>query len=145
MKFLNYPSRNPLTITGLGVIWFNLLEKVMKEANQDENWKSWSRPPLTNAEAAKFGGDYKALKKVDVGLEYGMDLRIYWFTWQPEPIWILQPFVRSSLRSDSGYKERRVGSGGITIGKGFSVDLIGEEALGKLKSRISQLERGIQS
>ena len=78
------------------------------------------------------------------GLEYGMDLRIYWF-YGPEPTWILQPFVRSSLRSGGGYRETRVGSGGITIGKGFSVDFIGEEALEKLKSRISQLEGGVQS
>tara|TARA_A100001201_G_scaffold102773_3_gene88190 strand:- start:1234 stop:1668 length:435 start_codon:yes stop_codon:yes gene_type:complete len=144
MKFLNYPSRNPLTITGLGTIWFNLLKTVVKEANQDDNWKSWSRPPQTNAEAAEFGGYYQALQRVDVGLEYGMDLRIYWF-YGPEPTWILQPFVRSSLRSGGGYRETRVGSGGITIGKGFSVDFIGEEALEKLKSRISQLEGGVQS
>lgn len=145
MKFLNYPSRNPLTITGLGTIWFNLLKTVVKEANQDDNWKSWTRPPLTNAEVAKFGGDYLALQKVDVGLEYGMDLRIYWFSWKLEPTWILQPFVRSSLRSGGGYRETRVGSGGITIGKGFSVDVIDKEALEKLKSRISQLEGGVQS
>jgi len=145
MKFLNYPIDNPLTITGLGTIWFNLLKRVIKEANQDDNWKSWSRPPQTNAEAAEFGGDYKALQKVKwVGgfVEYGMDLKIYWFSWQPEPTWILQPFVRSSLRSGSGYRESRVGSGGITIGKGFSVARIDEEALEKLKSRISRLEGG---
>lgn len=145
MKILNYPSRNPLTITDLGTIWFNLLKTVMKEANQDYTWKSWSRPPQTNAEAAEFGGDYQALQKVDVGLEYGMDLRIYWFSWQPEPTWILQPFVRSSLRSGGGYRESRVGSGGITIRKGFLVDVIDEEALKKLKSRISRLEEGVQS
>ena len=146
MKFLNYPSDNPLTITRLGTIWFNLLKTVMKEANQDDNWKSWSRPPQTNAEEGDFlSEDYEALQKVQwVGgfVEYGMDLKIYWFSWQPEPTWILQPFVRSSLRSGSGYRESRVGSGGITIGKGFSVAMIDAEALEKLKSRISRLEGG---
>ena len=81
-----------------------------------------------------------ATKKVGENLEYGMELTIYWWDWEDEPIWYLQPFARTFLPT-GGTRILRIGSGAIKILKGHGGGTIPLEAFEKLQIHISQIER----
>ena len=127
MKFLNYPSESPFQPQILSPLWINLIRDVL---DLDE--------PLE----IDIGGNVNnvATEKVGENLEYGMELRIYWWDWEDEPIWYLQPFARTFLPT-GGTKVLRIGSGAIEISKGHGVGTIPLEAFEKLASRISQIEK----
>ena len=81
-----------------------------------------------------------ATEKVGENLEYGIELTIYWWDWEDEPIWYLQPFAKTFLPT-GGTRVLRIGSGAIKISKGHGVGTIPVKALEKLASRISQIEK----
>ena len=127
MKFLNYPSESPFQPQILSPLWINLIRDVL---DLDE--------PLE----IDIGGNVNNVATEQVGehLEYGMELRIYWWDWEDEPIWYLQPFARTFLPT-GGTRVLRIGSGAIKIFEGYGGGTIPLEALEKLAHRISHIER----
>lgn len=139
MKFLNYPSESPFQQHILSQLWINLIGDVLNIREE------MYRPRATYARTVKLdldrGGNIKnvATKKVGENLEYGMELTIYWWNSEDEPIWYLQPFARTW--SSQGARTTSVGSGGIKILRGHGEGTIPLEAFEKLHARISQIER----
>ena len=140
MKFLNYPSESPFQQHILSQLWINLIDDMLNIREE------MYRPRASYARILKLdldrGGNIKnvATKKVGENLEYGMELTIYWWDWEDEPIWYLQPFARTFLPT-GGTRILRIVSGSIKILKGHGGGTIPLEAFEKLQIHISQIER----
>ena len=138
MKFVNYPSESPFQQHILSQFWTNLLVDVL---NIGVKYRPLRYPNPRTLDLDRGGKiTNEATEKVDENLEYGMELTIYWWDWEDEPIWYLQPFARTFLPT-GGTKVLRIGSGAIEISKGHGVGTIPLEAFEKLASRISQIEK----
>lgn len=136
MKFLNYPSESPFQQHILSRLWTNLLVDVL-----NIGVKYRPRADRTELDLDRGGKITNvATEKVGENLEYGIELTIYWWDWEDEPIWYLQPFAKTFLPT-GGYRVLRIGSGAIKISQGQVVGTIPLEALENLHARISQIER----
>jgi len=137
MKFLNYPSESPFQQHILSQLWINLIGDVL---NIDIKYRPMADGILKLD--LNRGGNIKnvATEKVGENLEYGIELTIYWWDWEDEPIWYLQPFARTFLPT-GGTRILRIGSGAIKILKGHGGGTIPLEAFEKLQIHISQIER----
>lgn len=141
MKFLNYPSESPFQQHILSQLWINLIGDVL---NIGIEYRTSSLLPADGILKLDLNRGGKitnvATEKVGENLEYGMELTIYWWDWEDEPIWYLQPFAKTFLPT-GGTRITSVGSGAIKILRGHDGGTIPLEAFEKLHARISQIER----
>jgi len=148
MKFLNYPRQTPLSQPILSQPWLNLVVDaimgVVKFRTREDGIVE-----LDLERGARRGLRNDVTEKVGENSKYGIEVTIHWWEWEDEPIWYLQPFVRTNI--GRGTREHRVGDSALRIGEGHSVNedkdkhFLGirgfnQEVLEKLQSRISRLE-----
>ena len=141
MKFLNYPSESPFQQHILSQLWINLIGDVLNIGIKYRTGSLLPADGILKLDLNRGGKITKvATEKVGENLEYGMELTIYWWDWEDEPIWYLQPFARTFLPT-GGTMTSHVGTNlGIKILRGHGGGTIPLEAFEKLHARISRLE-----